>query len=68
MQTYQLTENKALLIVHDDDTGEYTVTPVLDLQKKREALVNSKQLNIESFDAKIAAVDAQIAFVEASQE
>lgn len=60
--TYQLSQNKDLLIVTQEN-GDMSVVKVSDIKKKRDAAVDSKELNLKQFDDQIQEYERQLAFV-----
>jgi hypothetical protein len=63
MNTYQLSEHLDVLII-ESPSGDVSAEKIINLRKKLKAMQDSKQLNIQTFDAQIQEIQDQIAFVE----
>lgn len=62
MNTYEITSDKQAIVITDTE-GIKTLVPVAELTTRRQAVEDSKALNIQTFDTQLSEIDRQIAFV-----
>ena len=65
--TYQLSQNKDILIIIDE-SGDITTEHIANHDKKLKASQDSKELNLKAFDTQIEEYQRQIDFVASQTE